>query len=81
MDPITIVSILGGILSCAQTIFDTIDKATQLGEAENDALKALRRTMGDVEDDIKFFKTMLSALESTENEHTWQFLQGSASSR
>ena len=80
MDPVTIVSILGGILSCAQAIFDAIDKNHQLGAVENGALKALRTTVGDVENDIKFFKTMISALalESTENEHTLQFLQGSA---
>ena len=81
MDPVTIVSILGGIRSCVQTIFDTIDKNHQLGAAEHDALKALRRTVGDVDDDIKFFKTMLFALESTGNEHTLHFFQGFAISR
>ena len=81
MDPVTIVSILAGVLSCVQAIFDTIDKNHQLGAVEHEALVALRRTVGDVEDDIKFFKTMISALGSTENELTLQFLQGSAISR
>ena len=81
MDPVTIISVLAGVLSCVQVICDTIDKNHQLGAAEQDALKALRRTVGDVEDDIKFFKTMISALESTESEHTLLFLQGSAISR
>ena len=78
MDPVTIVSVLAGVLSCIQIILDTIDKNNQLGAVENDALKALRRAVGGVEDDIKFFKTMISILESTENEHTLRFLQGSA---
>ena len=81
MDPVTIVSVLESVLSCVQVIFDTIDKNHQLGAVEHDALKALRRTMGDVEDDIKFFKTMLFALESTGNEHTLHFFQGFAISR
>ena len=81
MDPFTIVSILAGVLSCVAEIFDTIEKTHQLGVVEHEALKALRRTIGDVEDDIKYFKTMISALESTENEHTLLFLQGSAISR
>ena len=81
MDPVTIVSVLAGLLSCVQVIFDTIDKNHQLGAVEQNALKALRRTVGDVEDDIKFFKTMISALESTQNEHTSLFLQGFAISR
>ena len=81
MDPDTIVFILAGVLSCAQAILDTIDKNHQLGAAERDALKALRRTVGDVKGDIKFFKTMLSSLESTINEHTSLFLQGFAISR
>ena len=78
---ITIVSVLAGVLSCVQAIFDTIDENHRLGAAEQEALKALRRTVGDLEDDIKFFKTMISALGSTENEHTSIFLQGSAISR
>ncbi|SRR5258706_6519011 len=78
MDPVTIVSILGGVLACVQVIFDTIDKTKQLDGVEDEALKALRRTVVDVEDDIKFFKTMISALESTENEHTLVFLQRSS---
>lgn len=81
MDPVTIVSVLGGVLACVQAIFDSIDKTQQLDGAEHEALKALRRTVADVEDDIKFFKTMISALESTENEHTLLFLQRSAISR
>ena len=81
MDPDTIVSILAGVLSCVQAILDTIDKNHQLGGAEHDALRALRRTVVDVEDDIKFFKSMISALESTENEDTILFLRGSAISR
>ena len=78
MDPVTTVSILGAVLSCVQAIFDTIDKNRQLGAVEHEALTALRRTVGDVEDDIKFFKTMISTLESTGDEHTSLFLQGSA---
>ena len=81
MDPVTIVSVLRGVLSCVQAIFDTIDKHHQLGAVEHEALRALRRTVGDVEDDIKFFKTMISALESAESEHTLLFLQESAISR
>ena len=81
MPPATIVSILAGILSCVQAIFETIDKNHRLGAAEQEALRALRWTVGDIEDDIKFFKTMISALESTENEHTTLFLQGSATFR
>ena len=81
MDPAAIVSILAGVLSCVQPIFDTIDKNHRLGAAEQKALEALRRTVGDVKDDIKFFKAMICALESTENEHTTLFLQGSANSR
>ena len=78
MDPFTIVSALAGLLSCVQVIFDTIDKTHQLSTVEYEVLKALRRTVSDVGDDIKFFKTMISALESAENEHTLFFLQGSA---
>ena len=78
MDPVTIVFILERVLSCVQAIFDTIDKNHQLGAVEHGALKASRRTVGDLEDDIKFFKTMISILESTENEHTLRFLQRSA---
>ena len=77
-DPFAIVSILAGVLSCVQAISDTIDKTRQLGAVEHEALKALRRTVGGVEDDIKYFKTMISAMGSTENEHTLLFLQRSA---
>ena len=78
MNPVTILSILGGVLSCIQAIFDAIDKAQQADAAEHEALKALKRTVVDVEDDIKFFKTMTSALESSEHEITLLFLQRSA---
>ena len=78
MDPATILSLLGGVLSCVQAIFDGIDKAQQGDAAEQDALKALKRTVVDVEDDIKFFKTMISALESPENENTIHFFARSA---
>ena len=78
MDPVTIVSISAGVLSCVQAILDTIDKTYQLDAVEHEALKALRRTVVDVEGDIKFFETMMSSLESTENEHTLLLLQGSA---
>ena len=81
MNPVTIISILGDVLSCVQAILDTIDKTYQLDAVGHEALKALRRTVVDVEDDTKFFKTMMYSLESTENEHTLQFLQGSAISR
>jgi len=80
MDPGTIVAILGGVLTCVQAIFDAIDKAQQADVPEHEALKALKRTIVDMEDDIKFFKTMISVLESTENENTSLFLQRSASS-
>jgi len=78
MDPVTIISILGGVLSCVHAIFDAIDKAQQADAAEHEALKELKRTVVVVEDDIKFFKTMISVLESTDNENTLLFLQGSA---
>jgi hypothetical protein len=75
MDPITIVSILGGVLSCVHAIFDAIDKAQQADAAAHEALTALKRTVVDVEGDIKFYKTMIYVLGSTENENTLQFLQ------
>jgi len=75
MDPGTIISILGGALSCVHTIFDAIDKAQQADDAAHEALKALKRTVVDVEGDIKFFKTMISVLQSTENEKILDFLE------
>jgi len=65
MDPF---SLLGGVLSCIQAIFDAIDKVHQADAAEHEAFKELKRTVADVEDDIKFFKTMISVLGSSENE-------------
>jgi hypothetical protein len=81
MDPATIVtiaSVLGGLLSCVQGISDAIDRAQQTDTMEQEALKELRRTIAEVEDDIKFFNTMVSVLGSTENENNLPFLQGSA---
>ena len=75
MNPVTIFS---GVLSCVHAIFDAIDKAQQGDAAEHDALKALKRTVVDVEVDIKFFETMFSALESSEYENTRHFLERSA---
>jgi hypothetical protein len=77
MDPTTIIPILGGVLSCVQAFFDATTKAQQAGAAEQDALKVLRRIVVTIEDDIKFFKTMVSDLESTENENNLLFLQQS----
>jgi hypothetical protein len=78
MDSPTIVSILGASLSCVQATFDAIDKAQQADTVVQGALKELRRTIVEVEDDIKFFKMMVSDLDSTENENNLPFLQGSA---
>jgi hypothetical protein len=75
MGPITIVSILGGVLSCVHAIVDVIDKAQRADAAAHEARWVLKRTVLDVEDDIKFYKTMISVLESTENENTLLFLQ------
>jgi hypothetical protein len=75
MNPTIIVSILGAVLSCVQALFDAIAKAQQADAAEKEALKELRRTVLEVEDDIKFFKTMVSVLGSTENESNLLFLQ------
>jgi hypothetical protein len=71
MEPLTLISLLGGVLTCAQAVFGAIDKVQQADAAEHEALKELKRTVVDVEDDIKFFKTMISVLESTENEHNF----------
>jgi hypothetical protein len=79
MDPLTVVSLLGGVLSCAQAVFGAIDEVQQANAAEREALKELKRAVVDVEDDIKFFKTMISALESTGNEHNFSlFIKRSA---
>ena len=78
MDPVTIVSVLAGVLSCVQAIFDTIDNTHQLSAKEHEVLKALRRTVSDMDDDIKYFKIMISAFGFTENGHTLLFLQRSA---
>jgi len=78
MDPVTIISILGGALSCVHAILDAIDKAQQADDAAHEALKALKRSVVDVEGDIKSFQTIISVLESTENEHTLIFLARSA---
>ena len=67
MDPCSLLGLLGRVLSCAKAIFDAIDQVQQAGVADHEALKELKRTVGDVEDDIKFFKTMISVWESTEN--------------
>ena len=75
VDPVTIVSILEGVLSCVHAIFDAIDKAQQADDAAHEALKALKRTVVDVEGDIKFFKTMIYVLQSTENEKILEFLE------
>ena len=67
MDPFNILGLLGGVLSRAKAIFDAIDQVQQADAAGHEALKELQRTVGDVEDDIKFFKTMISVWESPEN--------------
>ena len=67
MDPFSLLGLLGGVLSCAKAIFDAIDQVQQADAPVHEALKELQRTVGDVEDDIKFFKTMISVWESTEN--------------
>jgi len=67
MDPVTIVSISRGALSCVHAIFDAIEKAQQADDAAHETFKALKRTLVGVESDVKFFKTMSSVLESTEN--------------
>ena len=58
---------LGGVLSCAKAICDAIDQVPHADAADHEALKELQRTVGDVEDDIRFFKAMISVWESTEN--------------
>jgi hypothetical protein len=85
MDPISVISLLGGVLSGAQAVFGaidkvrTIDKVQQADAAEHEALKELERAVVDVEDDIKFFKTMISDLEPTENGHNFSlFIKRSA---
>jgi hypothetical protein len=77
MDPFSLLGLLGGVLSCAKAIFDAIDQVQQADAADHEALKELQRTVGDVEDDIKFFKTMISVWESTENGDTFSlFIAG-----
>ena len=79
MDPVTIISLLGGVLSCVRAILDSIDKAQQANAAEHEAFKELRMTIVDVEADIKLFRTMISVLESPDNEISFAiFIQRSA---
>ena len=59
MDPDTLLGLLGRVLSCAKAIFDVIDQVQQADAADHEALKELQITVGDMEDDIKLFKTML----------------------
>jgi hypothetical protein len=68
MDPLTILSILGGLLRCVQGAFDAIEKAQQAEEAEIEALKNLKAAMSSVEGEISFIKIMISTLQSSENE-------------
>ena len=79
----TVTSNLVHSLTYARAVFGPIGDLYvaynyRIGAAELEAFEALRRTVVDVKDDIKFFKTMISALESTEDQ---LFLQRFAISR
>ena len=54
-----LLGLLGEVLSCAKAIFDVIDQVQQADAADHEALEELQITVGDMEDDIKLFKTVL----------------------